>query len=57
MIPQDPMILYSFINMKLRDEFASLSELCEVLDLREDEIIDKLESAGFEYNNEMNRFW
>ncbi len=57
MIPQDPMILYSFINMKLRDEFASLSELCEVLDLREDEIIDKLKSAGFEYNNEMNKFW
>ena len=32
MIPKDPVILLSFINTKLRDEYASLSELCAALD-------------------------
>ena len=27
-LPQDPAMLFSFINMKLRDEYPSLDELC-----------------------------
>lgn len=57
MIPQDPMILLSFVNTKLRDEFSSLDELCQKLDVSNLEITEKLNSAGFEYNEELNKFW
>ncbi len=59
MIPQDPMILYSFMNMKLRDEYGSLEALAEGLDISSselEEICDKLKKAGFEYNREQNKF-
>jgi len=29
MIPQDPVILYSYINTMLRDKYPSLKEFCE----------------------------
>ncbi len=56
-IPEDPMMLYSFINTKLRDSYSSLEQLCEDLDLSEQEIVKKLGSAGFEYNRELNKFY
>ena len=31
MIPEDPVILLSFVNTKLRDEYPSLDELCASL--------------------------
>lgn len=55
--PQDPFMLMSFVNMKLRDEFASLDELCASLGVERAEIEVKLWSAGFEYNAEANKFW
>ncbi len=57
MIPQDPMMLYSFINMKLRDHYSSLDALCEDMAIDKTEIVEKLCSAGFEYNSELNKFW
>ncbi|MFI3261880.1 MAG: DUF4250 domain-containing protein [Rikenellaceae bacterium] len=57
MIPQDPMMLYSFINMKLRDQYPSLTELCKSMDLDQEELLAKLATVGFEYNEELNKFW
>lgn len=57
MIPQDPIILLSFINMKLRDEYPSLDALCEDLDIDKLALIEKLHQAGFEYSAENNKFW
>lgn len=56
-IPNDPMMLYSFINMKLRDQYLSLDELCEDMDIDKDVLIEKLEGVGFEYSVELNKFW
>jgi hypothetical protein len=56
-IPEDPFILYSFINMKLRDYYPSLDVLCEDMNLDKDDLIEKLQKAGFEYNSENNKFW
>ncbi|MBQ8045683.1 MAG: DUF4250 domain-containing protein [Bacteroidales bacterium] len=56
-IPSDPMILFSFINMKLRDEFSSLDELCASLDIDRKWLENKLADAGFEYSAENNKFW
>lgn len=56
-LPQDPMMLMSFINMKLRDSYSSLDLLCEDLNLNKDELIQTLANAGFEYNQSTNKFW
>lgn len=56
-LPDDPMMLYSTINMKLRDFYDSLDELCADLDVSRTEIEEKLRAAGFEYNEELNKFW
>ena len=39
MLPQDPMILLSYINTKLRDEYPSLDDLCSSLDADQEEIL------------------
>lgn len=56
-LPEDPMMLFSVINMKLRDCYASLDELCEDMNISKDILIGKLESIGSEYNAEQNKFW
>lgn len=56
MLPQDPMILLSYVNTKLRDEYASLRELCEAADADPDELKEKLAAAGFAYDEAANRF-
>lgn len=56
MLPQDPIMLYSYLNLKLRDQYSSLSALCEDMDEYEQGIIDKMSSAGFIYDKERNQF-
>lgn len=56
MLPKDPIMLYSAVNMKLRDQYSSLHELCMAEGADEKEITDRLASAGFEYNSETNQF-
>jgi len=56
-LSKDPMILFSFVNMKLRDNYASLDDLCEDMDIRKEDIIEQLKSVGFEYSSEHNKFW
>ena len=55
-ISKDPNMLYSMINMMLRDKYDSLEEFCSVNDADMDEIIEKLKAAGFEYDAELNQF-
>lgn len=55
-IPKDPMILYSYINMMLRDRGESLSDLCAEIDADMDEIVDALAAAGFAYDETVNQF-
>ena len=56
MLPTDPMILLSFLNTKLRDEYDSLAALCEDLEEDEDEIKAKLAAVGFSYDKKRRRF-
>lgn len=55
-IPKDPVMLLSFINMKLRDFYPSLDELYADLNLNVNEVSEKLASAGFNYDEKLNRF-
>lgn len=56
MLPQDPMILLSYINTKLRDEYPSLDDLCSSLDADQEEILRTLEAVGYTYDPEKDRF-
>lgn len=56
-LPEDPFMLLSFVNMKLRDFYPSLDEMCRSLDIDRDTLIAQLQAAGFEYNAEQNKFW
>lgn len=55
-IPNDPFILLSYINTQLRDNFSSLESFCGDRDEDKNEIIKKLSSIGYEYDEEQNSF-
>ena len=59
MLPQDPVMLLSYINTQLRDNYDSLDALSDGLDISEEEkkaITDKLASIGYVYSPESNQF-
>jgi len=56
MLPGDPIMLLSFVNMKLRDEYSSLDAMCDALDVAKDEIVSKLSSVGYRYDAAQNQF-
>mgnify|MGYP000877721333 FL=1 len=55
-IPKDPMILLSFVNTKLRDEYRSLEEFCKEHNLDIEALKKKLEEIGFQYNAKLKQF-
>ena len=55
-LPKDPMLLYSFVNMNLRDEYDSLEDFCSAQDVSPEEIVKALEAAGFSYDKTTNQF-
>lgn len=55
--PKDPIMLMSWTNMKLRDCYSSLEQLCDDLEIDRKELEKTLESAGFTYNEVQNKFW
>ena len=44
-LPKDPMVLFSVINMKLRDCYSSLDELCEDMDVSREDIVSQLKAV------------
>ncbi|HKL99890.1 MAG TPA: DUF4250 domain-containing protein [Mobilitalea sp.] len=55
-IPKDPVILLSYINTKLRDEFPTLDDLCKSLLLDRSQLEITLCSLGYYYHKDQNRF-
>ena len=55
-LPNDPAILLSYINTKLRDEYPNLDELCGGLCIKKEELEQKLRSIGYVYSEETNSF-
>ena len=57
MLPtSDPFMLLSVVNTKLRDEYASLDDLCKSEDVDQTELEARLHAAGFDYMPEINQF-
>ena len=55
--PKDPAMLMSWINLKLRDFYGNLDDLCQDLEIDRKELEERLGGAGFEYNETQNKFW
>ena len=55
-MPKDPVMLLSFVNTQLRDNYNTLEELCKSYMVSEKEITDKLKTINDEYNTEKNQF-
>ncbi len=55
-LPNDPVMLLSTINMKLRDCYKSLDDLCDDLQLDKVGLCEKLATIGYGYDPEQNRF-
>ena len=50
-------MLMSFVNMKLRDFYSSLDDMCDDMEIDRNEIEETLKKAGLEYSQEHNKFW
>ncbi|MDE5940972.1 MAG: DUF4250 domain-containing protein [Muribaculaceae bacterium] len=55
-LPNDPVMLLSFINTKLRDEYGSLDELCASLGADADNVKARLGAIGYVYDPKLNKF-
>lgn len=55
-LPNDPVILLSYINTQLRDFYPSLEELCISLSLDRDALTEKLSSIDYVYDAGSNQF-
>lgn len=55
-LPEDPVMLLSFVNTKLRDQYASLDALCDDLDAPRAVLEARLGEIGYFYNAKENRF-
>ena len=56
-LPNDPVMLMSVINLKLRDFYSNLDALCEDMDIDKEKLCEKLAFAGFEYDEKQNMFF
>mgnify|MGYP004662393221 FL=1 len=55
-IPNDPVMLLSFVNTQLRDFFITLDLFCENFNVNRSELEAKLNSIDYEYDAATNQF-
>ena len=55
-IPKDPVMLLSYVNLKLRDMYSTLDAMCEDLELDKEELIQKLVAIDYAYDAAQNQF-
>lgn len=56
MIPQDPVMLLSFVNTQLRDFYSDFEAFCKDKEVDSEEIKAKLHSIDYEYDSKVNQF-
>ena len=56
MLPKDPYILLSFVNARLRDQYADLEDLCASLDVDEQALRETLAGVDYHYDPAYHQF-
>ena len=55
-IPGDPIILLSYANTQLRDQYATLEEFCKTNEIDQQALCGSLESLDYHYDEVTNQF-
>ena len=55
-LPNDPIMLLSVVNLKLRDFYKDLDALCDDMDADKADLCTKLKAVGYEYDAQRNQF-
>ena len=55
-LPLDPMMLLSVVNMNLRDRYDSLQEFCDTEDIDEEDLKRRLAAIDYYYEEDCNQF-
>lgn len=55
-LPEDPVMLLSVINTKLRDYYPSLDALCDDMHIDRKELSDRLDLIDYAYDAGRNQF-
>lgn len=55
-IPKDPIMLLSFVNLKLRDECSTLDVFCENYNITQEMLTKNLSSIDYHYVKSENQF-
>lgn len=56
MIPEEPNMLLSYVNLKLRDYYSNWEAMCDDLDVSLTETEAKLNGIGYFYDRQLNQF-
>lgn len=56
LLPKDPVMLMSFINMKMRDEYRTLEDFCASYSLDEAKLKAEMTANGFDWNPQTRQF-
>ena len=55
-LPQDPIMLLSYVNTQLRDNYSSLDDFCYGMGVDRCELEEKLRAVNYEYDAQRNAF-
>lgn len=55
-LPNDPVMLLSFVNTQLRDHYSDLAAFTEAYGANQEAVIAKLKSIDYEYDAATNQF-
>ncbi len=55
-LTMDINIAYSMINMKLRDFYSTLDNLCDDMDISKSKLVERFEKNGYIYSENTNQF-
>jgi len=56
MLPKDPIMLLSTVNMKLRDHHSTLEDFCLSHNVDQESLVASLAKADFHYDPATNQF-
>ena len=55
-MPKDPVMLLSYVNTQLRDNYPNLEDFCKAFDVKESDLKYKLMLIDYQYDKNTNQF-
>ncbi len=55
LLKMDKNMFLSIVNMKLRDEFGDIEDLCSFYEIKKEELLQKLKELNLYYEREINQ--